>query len=60
MLGTTEEMSIEEISAQSGITVEDTLHTLTAMQMLKYYRGNHIICITEKHREGMNRALALA
>ena len=48
----TEEISIEEISQRTGITLEDTLHTLTAMQMLKYYKGGHIICITEKHREG--------
>jgi hypothetical protein len=43
---------MEEISARTGITLEDTLHTLTAMSMLKYYKGAHIICLSEKHREG--------
>ena len=52
VLTTTDEISIEEISVRTGITIEDTLHTLTAMQMLKYYKGNHIICLSDKHREG--------
>ena len=52
VLNTSEDISIEELSVRTGINLEDTLHTLTAMQMLKYYKGNHIICLSEKHREG--------
>jgi len=47
-----DELSIEDVSKLTGITIEDVLHTLTAMNMLKYYKGNYIFCISEKHREG--------
>lgn len=40
--------SIEEISNKTSMTTTDILHTLQTLNMLKYYKGQHIICITEQ------------
>ena len=50
------EVSIEEISAETGILVDDILHTLTASNMLRYHKGQHIIAISEKHRLDFKRS----
>ncbi|ODQ63295.1 histone acetyltransferase catalytic subunit of the native multisubunit complex [Nadsonia fulvescens var. elongata DSM 6958] len=41
------EMTIEDISSATAMTTTDILHTLQTMNMLKYYKGQHIICITD-------------
>ncbi|KAI8997063.1 acyl-CoA N-acyltransferase [Pilobolus umbonatus] len=43
-----EEVTIEEISHQTSITTQDILHTLQNIGALKYYRGQHIICLGDK------------
>ncbi|AWU78419.1 hypothetical protein CAS74_002768 [Pichia kudriavzevii] len=42
------EISVEEISQQTAMTTTDILHTLQTMNMLRYYKGQHIICITDQ------------
>ncbi|KAI8894468.1 acyl-CoA N-acyltransferase [Globomyces pollinis-pini] len=42
------EMSIQEISEITSITIDDIMNTLNAMDMLKYYKGQFILYISEK------------
>lgn len=42
------EITIEEISALTCMTTTDILHTLTTLQILRYYKGQHIIVITDQ------------
>lgn len=42
------EISVEEIATQTSMTTTDILHTLQTMNMLRYYKGQHIICITDQ------------
>lgn len=46
--GKPNEISVEEISHQTAMTTTDILHTLQTMNMLRYYKGQHIICITDQ------------
>lgn len=48
LLLSTEEITIEEISQRTSITTQDILHTLQTIGALKYYRGQHIICLGDK------------
>jgi histone acetyltransferase HTATIP len=48
LLSTNDEITIEEISQRTSITPQDTLHTLQNIGALKYYRGQHIICLGDK------------
>lgn len=48
LLSATEEVTIEEISQKTSITTQDILHTLQSIGALKYYRGQHIICLGDK------------
>ncbi len=41
--------SIESLSRATAITTEDVMHTLQAMDALRYRRGQHIIVLGEKH-----------
>lgn len=40
--------SIKELSELSGITQEDIIYTLQSMKMVKYWKGQHVICVTPK------------
>ncbi|EGV65700.1 hypothetical protein CANTEDRAFT_118241 [Yamadazyma tenuis ATCC 10573] len=42
------EITIEEISSSTCMTTTDILHTLTTLQVLRYYKGQHIIVITDQ------------
>lgn len=42
-------VSIEQLSRMTGFTNEDILHTLQAMDALRYRKGQHIIVLSEKH-----------
>lgn len=46
--GSTSEVTIEEISSITCMTTTDILHTLTTLQILRYYKGQHIIVITDQ------------
>ncbi|KAI9469076.1 MAG: acyl-CoA N-acyltransferase [Benjaminiella poitrasii] len=43
-----EEITMEEISQRTSITTRDILYTLQSIGVLKYYRGQHIICLGDK------------
>lgn len=40
--------SIKELSELSGITQDDIIYTLQMMKMVKYWKGQHVICMTPK------------
>ncbi|XP_037938875.1 histone acetyltransferase KAT8 [Teleopsis dalmanni] len=40
--------SIKELSEISGITQDDIIYTLQSMKMVKYWKGQHVICVTPK------------
>ncbi|PJF18804.1 Histone acetyltransferase [Paramicrosporidium saccamoebae] len=42
-------ISIEQLSKATGFTCEDIIHTLQAMDALRYRRGQHIVVLSEKH-----------
>lgn len=42
---------IKEISRITSFTVNDVIDTLNGMCMLKYWKGQHIICVTMKSIE---------
>ncbi|KAK9766656.1 Histone acetyltransferase [Basidiobolus ranarum] len=50
------EVTLEELSHATGITVQDILHTLQTIDALKYYRGQHIICLSNKVIEQYERS----
>ncbi|EEB07868.1 KAT5 family histone acetyltransferase Mst1 [Schizosaccharomyces japonicus yFS275] len=41
------ETTIDELANKTAMTTNDVLHTLQALDMLKYYKGQFIICISE-------------
>ncbi|EPY50431.1 KAT5 family histone acetyltransferase Mst1 [Schizosaccharomyces cryophilus OY26] len=41
------ETTIDELANKTAMTTNDVLHTLQALDMLKYYKGQFIVCITE-------------
>ena len=45
------EITIEDISSITCMTTTDILHTLTTLQMLRYYKGQHIIVLTDQIME---------
>lgn len=46
--GATSEITIEELSSITCMTTTDILHTLSTLQILRYYKGQHIIVITDQ------------
>ena len=48
LLSTRDEVTIDEISQKTSITTQDILHTLQNIGALKYYKGQHIICLGDK------------
>lgn len=44
------EVSIEDIANSLSMTTTDVLHTLSTLQIIKYYKGQHIIVITDQIR----------
>ena len=41
------ETTIDELAALSAMTTNDVLHTLQTINALKYYKGQHVICLTD-------------
>jgi histone acetyltransferase MYST1 len=40
--------SVKELSELSGIAQDDIITTLQSMKMVKYWKGQHVICVTYK------------
>ena len=45
---TSQQMSINELSHRTAIRVDDIIDTLQSMRLIKYWKGQHIICVTPK------------
>ncbi|KAH8368459.1 hypothetical protein KR084_012023 [Drosophila pseudotakahashii] len=43
-----EQITIKELSDMSGITHDDIIYTLQSMKMIKYWKGQNVICVTAK------------
>ncbi|KAH8409970.1 hypothetical protein KR009_003406, partial [Drosophila setifemur] len=43
-----EQTTIKELSDMSGITHEDIIYTLQSLKMIKYWKGQNVICVTAK------------
>ncbi|XP_003384225.1 PREDICTED: histone acetyltransferase KAT8-like [Amphimedon queenslandica] len=41
-------VSIKDLSATTSISQDDVLSTLQALNMVKYWKGQHVICVTPK------------
>lgn len=41
-------LSIKDLSAGTSITTEDAIGTLQSLNMVKYWKGQHVICVTPK------------
>lgn len=52
------EISVQDISLKTCITNDDILHTLQAMDALKYYKGQHVILLTNKHIQDFKKSLS--
>jgi len=50
------DISINELSLLTCITPDDILHTLQALDILKYYKGQHVILLTDKVTEDFKRS----
>ncbi|ODQ77837.1 hypothetical protein BABINDRAFT_181500 [Babjeviella inositovora NRRL Y-12698] len=42
------EITIDDIGAQTAMTQADVLHTLQTLNMLRYYKGQHVLVLTEQ------------
>ena len=42
------EISIDQLSTMTSFTTDDILHTLQAIDALRYHRGQHVIILSEK------------
>ncbi|KAJ1930051.1 Histone acetyltransferase [Tieghemiomyces parasiticus] len=51
------ELSIDELSHMTSFTTQDILHTLQSIDALKYYRGQHIICLNDSVIENYYKAM---
>lgn len=52
------ETTIDELASQTAMATQDVLHTLQSLNMLKYYKGQHVIVVTkaiEKQYEALKR-----
>lgn len=41
-------LSIKEISKLTGFTTNDIIETMSSLNLIKYWKGQHIICVTPK------------
>lgn len=52
-------LSIKDLSALTSITIEDIIGTLQSLNMVKYWKGQHVICVTPKLVEDHLKAYPL-
>ncbi|KAI9360343.1 acyl-CoA N-acyltransferase [Zopfochytrium polystomum] len=45
------EVTIAELSEITSFTMDDIMHTLQALDLIKYYKGQFIICLSQKNLE---------
>jgi histone acetyltransferase HTATIP len=52
------EITLDELSAKTAITHDDLMHTIHALDLLKYHKGQYIICLGEKNLSDYERSMA--
>lgn len=52
-----QEITLDELSLKTSITVTDVLHTLQALNALCYLKGQHIICLNQKTVENYHKTI---
>ncbi|EPS36086.1 hypothetical protein H072_10509 [Dactylellina haptotyla CBS 200.50] len=40
------EISVDEIASRLAMTANDVVHTLQNLNMIKYFKGQHVVCLT--------------
>ena len=48
MLGCRGTLSIKDLSHMTSITQNDIISTLQSLSLVKYWKGQHVICVTPK------------
>ena len=43
-----QQLSVRELSSLTSITQSDIISTLQSLNMVKYWKGQHVICVTPK------------
>ncbi|KAL7423919.1 Histone acetyltransferase [Cryptotrichosporon argae] len=56
LLESEDEISLDDIAQRTSITHGDIMHTCQALQMIKYYKGQHIVHLTDAVLEQHRRA----
>lgn len=51
-----EDISIEEIANRTSITQNDVMWTCQQLGLFKYYKGQHVLCVTDQALEQYKRA----
>ncbi|OLL24345.1 Histone acetyltransferase mst1 [Neolecta irregularis DAH-3] len=51
LMKTTTDVTIDELSVQTAMSTSDVIHTLHSLNMIKYYQGRHVLCLTEAIEE---------
>ncbi|EPZ33790.1 NuA4 complex component [Rozella allomycis CSF55] len=51
------EISIDEISRITAFTQDDVLHTIQALDLLKYHKGQYIFCLSKKNLEDYEKSM---
>ena len=51
-------LSIKEISKMTGFTNADIIDTLNSLSLIKYWKGQHIVCVTPKQIEDHLKTIA--
>ena len=41
-------LSLKDINVQTAIRVEDLSSTLQSLNLIKYWKGDHLLCVTQK------------
>ena len=52
---TAPELSIDQLSTMTSFTTDDIIHTLQAIDALRYHRGQHVIVLSEKVLDDFER-----
>ncbi|KAL7747438.1 Histone acetyltransferase [Sorochytrium milnesiophthora] len=49
-------VTLEELSNATSVTINDILHTLQVLGALRYYKGQHIICLSDKSLDQLEKS----
>lgn len=51
------DISIDDLASLTSLTTDDILHTMQALDLIRYYNGQYIIVLNEHHRELYDKML---